>query len=101
MGDLRQRVVIVHVADAASEPVVRLAVHPFDLAGGCFRWGDVVTHAPAPGWISDMLRIFVVDGPRKLRASRREIVRQLNRCGRLGHVVALAPPAAERLRIAA
>src|SRR3712207_8214551 len=46
-GDLRQRVVLLHVADAATEPVVRLEVHPFDMSDDGVRWGEVLKHAPA------------------------------------------------------
>ena len=98
VGDLRQRVVLIGTADASAErgEVTTTAV-PFDLVGGAVRWGEPIREARATGMVSAALDLAVRERHR-LRASDREIRAQVERCGRLGHLVGLAEPVHTRIQ---
>lgn len=96
-GDLRQRVVLVDTADgSAGEPVVTSTAVPFDLTDGTVRWGEPIRERGATGMVSEALCLAVRER-HQLRAGAAEILSQLERCERLGHLVGLAEPVYERL----
>lgn len=97
VGDLRQRVLVIHEADGTrGRPRDRTLAIPYDLVGGAVRWGD-----PLEGgdWVSPLGGVLAVTIRHRdrVRGGDRAIRRQAERCVVLGHFLALGPTVAERL----
>lgn len=97
VGDLRQRVLIVHRVDGASAPTaVASALHPFAHDEGGVRWDPPVRHAGGHGWLPSALQL-AVERRETLAAPAGEIRRQARRCVDLGHVLAPTDAGAQRM----
>lgn len=85
-GDLRQRVVLVHVVDA-SRSRLRSVHHVRPVRGPdtALRLDEPQVHGEGTGWLADALAIFAANG----RARPDEtLIEQVIRCERLGHSLA-------------
>jgi hypothetical protein len=90
-ADLRQRVLLVHVVDAADGPSRAFSVlHPFDLGAAGPQWGERRVLTSGEGWIPGALEA-IVNGREQLRAPVRDIARQAARVVRLGHDLYFPP----------
>jgi hypothetical protein len=98
-ADLRQRVLLLYVVDAADGGAPRLEsiMHPFDLDADGPRWGARRVLEGGEGWVPEAMRAIVA-GRAALRASTREIAKQAARVVRLGHDLHLAPDLADQLQ---
>lgn len=97
LGDLRQRVLIVHRVDGSCTPAaVASALHPFTHDGRGVRWDRPVRHAGGEGWLLSALEL-AVEGRETLAAPAAEIRRQARRCVDLGHALALTDAGAQRM----
>jgi hypothetical protein len=97
VGDLRQRVLVVHQVDGhrrRAHPTTR--IHPFSLADGEIEWSEPLDPGPPEGWIPGVLEVAIVRR-RALEADARTIREQAERCAALGHVLAFGPQVSERL----
>ena len=97
VGDLRQRVVCVHLADGSGDaPVADTRLRPFSVVDGAVVWDEELRPGPAEGWISQALLVSV-SSPQQLRASPEELAAQAGRCVALGHQLYLAPAGDARM----
>ena len=98
IGDMRQRVMVIHFADRFVTPQVTTVVHPFDLDRSNVRWGEPMRDlGPAEGWIGGVLGFAVGEGYGQINGSDDDIRIQLRRCTKLGHMVGLGAAVARRL----
>ncbi|HVM19312.1 MAG TPA: hypothetical protein VM307_05060 [Egibacteraceae bacterium] len=97
VGDLRQRVVVIHTVSAtAGGTEATSTLHPFNVHDGVVVWGTPVTNTSGEGWLLESLRVCV-EQRAALRTNPAKAVQQLERCRALGHLVALTPDTARRL----
>jgi hypothetical protein len=101
-GDLRQRVLVVELADAAGgRPRHRSVIVPFadPEPGRPIAWGERQELPASEGWISHALRRAVTpEARRSLRCSDRRIAREALRCDRLGHVLGFSDEVVDRMQ---
>lgn len=96
-GDLRQRVLTLHVVDGAGDAVTSSSVlYPFDLAGRRVRWQEPRRLGAGEGWIPGALAAVVRERHR-LRPGAADIGEQARRVVDLGHQLFLAEDILERL----
>lgn len=97
VGDLRQRVLCITLAEeAATQVEVRTVLVPFSRTAGGTAW-DAALHPPGgEGWITQALRL-AIQRRADMAASQKDMRRQAQRCVRLGHLLALSEQAAGRL----
>lgn len=101
VGDLRQRALVLHLADGnGHEAVGRSVLVPFTLEGGALRWEEPLEPGPAEGWIASAFAVMI-DHRHELAAPTDVIREQAERCLGLGHVLALEHAIADRLGIEA
>lgn len=97
VGDLRQRVVCVHLADGTSgSPGVQTLLRPFTIRHGAVEWEGELRPGPAEGWVTEALAVSVSSAG-ELRASADELAAQAQRCVVLGHQLYLAPAGDARM----
>lgn len=97
-GDLRQRALCLHSADATVRPTRQEgALLPFDLDGGRVSWREPLRDVPR-SWLVQALAV-AVEQRAALRAPLSDIREQARRCAELGHRVYLAPAVADRLEV--
>lgn len=97
LGDLRQRVLcvtLVHEVGATVE--VMSVIVPFVRTDDDVTWEPALRDAGGEGWIPSALRL-AVERRADMRASRRDIRRQAQRCVRLGHLLAVGEDVAADL----
>ncbi|WP_108664645.1 hypothetical protein [Euzebya rosea] len=99
VGDLRQRVLVVHSVDAANGPAdCRTTVWPVRGArvGEDVSLGDPVASDDGVGWVVDAMAVMV-DPRNQEPVSEQEVAEQVIRCDRLGHQLAWSGPGLVRL----
>ena len=96
--------VVVATADAVGDGPTRLRARVLPLAhdGDCWQWQEQgAVDVDADEWDITQALAVLLDAPTPLEAEaaqdRTQLQAQLARCLLLGHVVTLAPPAADRL----
>lgn len=99
--DLRQRVIVVHAADATSDdPMCTSTIVPFDVGpDGTVVLGEGIADQAGEGWVPRALVVMATSGP---PADEADVARQLVRCERLGHGLAWSldlQTRVERLRL--
>lgn len=96
-GDLRQRIVALHLVDGAGAEVCnRSVIRPFELCEGRVTWGEPQEMGRAEGWISEALEVLAT-AEFGHGASDAEIARQAQRVVVLGHSLYLEPALHARL----
>lgn len=102
LGDLRQRVLTIESVDGRSEPPEGWStILPYEVVDGAVHWAEAQRLTGGEGWIPAALRGTVQMRHAFAGARSEEIRAQVERCARLGHLVALGPSVAERLRLPA
>lgn len=98
LGDLRQRVVLIHRVDGSSKAaVLSCALHPYEIHGDQVRWGDVISQpGEIEGWIGGALTL-AVDRRHEMATTDDAIRRQARRCAQLGHLIGWDARTADRL----
>ncbi|WP_341254012.1 hypothetical protein, partial [Euzebya pacifica] len=99
VGDLRQRVLVVHSVDAAAgRPECRTTVWPVrgERGDDDVSLGDPVASDDGVGWVIDAMSIMV-DPRNQEDVDEEEIGQQVIRCDRLGHQLAWSGPGLVRL----
>ena len=96
-GDLRQRVVCIHLADGTmGEPAIETLVLPFDIQDGVVVWDTELRPGPSESWINQALALSV-SARDALQASPAGLAAQAQRCVTLGHQLYLAPAGDSRM----
>lgn len=97
VGDLRERVMVIHRVDGHVSPLRNETVlRPFTVEGGRVQWGEALEPGPGEGWICGAMEA-VVKRRHEVNGSLEGIRKQALRCSRRGHLVGFSPPVAEKL----
>lgn len=101
VGDLRQRALVLQLADGhGHEAVGRSVLVPFALDGQELRWEEPLAPGPAEGWIASAFAVMI-DQRDELAAPTDVIREQAERCLGLGHALAVGDATADRLGLEA
>jgi hypothetical protein len=99
LGDLRQRVLVITSVDAhAGHSRSWSVLLPFDAADGTVTWGKRTHTTSGEGWIPHAFQKAVHMRRAFRGASIADLRAQATRCAALGHLVALGPTVAGRLK---
>lgn len=98
-ADLRQRALVVELADGSEGPVRhRSIIHPFELGAGRVMWHDPVHLEGGQGWIRDILHCVISNRAELVAQASDDALReQAQRCVALGHGLHLGTETAGRL----
>ena len=97
VGDLRQRVLVIHRVDASGgTTTVTSALYPFTRDNRGVRWEAPLRQGGGEGWLVSALEL-AVERRESLAAPAAEIRRQARRCVDLGHALALTDGGAHRM----
>lgn len=96
-GDLRQRVLMLHVVDAAADACGCVTVlHPFELTAGGPSWSEPARLDEGAGWVIEALT-WCAQARLPFPGDDRELYCQAARLVGLGHELHLSPRLAARL----
>lgn len=103
-GDLRQHVLVIHLADASGPQLVRRTdIHPVRVdADGRHRLGEAISADDGVGRVVDMLALMVAppaDAVPSQRSPDVEVLRAALRCQSAGHQLAWGESVARRLNV--
>lgn len=98
-SDLRQQVIVIHLADAVGEdPLCLTTIVPVDVDDDGVSAGPPLTDVAGEGWVPQALLVLARDPMPRYRAE--DLAAQVVRCERLGHRFAWAPATCEVVELA-